>query len=124
MFKIISEFAVTTSGRTGFVEFCLALFTQASLKVTTDVPEFFTLTVIVLLGMSNVILLIRTCSVEVKPKVRAPVHALTAMLRATAVAMSMIDATTGLRAFRFLVSILLCPFVWGARANRNVYLKS
>ena len=113
MFKTISELAVTISGRTGFVEFCFTLFTQASLMVTIDTPGFFTLTVMVLLGMSKVILLIRSCSVEVKPKVRAPVHAPTAMLRATATAISMIDATTGLRAFRLLVLILLFPFAWG-----------
>jgi hypothetical protein len=33
------------------------------------------------------------------PIVRAPIHAATAMLTATVTAMSMIDATTGLRAF-------------------------
>jgi hypothetical protein len=40
------------------------------------------------------------------PIVRAPIHAATAMLTATVTAMSMMDATTGLRAF-LLFSIFI-----------------
>ena len=41
-----------------------------------------------------------------KPVVRDPIHAATAMLTATVTAMSMIDATTGLRAFSFFLIFL------------------
>jgi hypothetical protein len=44
------------------------------------------------------------------PTVRAPIHAATAMLTATVTAMSMIDATTGLRAFAFFL-IFLSVFI-------------
>jgi hypothetical protein len=40
------------------------------------------------------------------PTVKAPIHAATAMLTATVTAMSMIDATTGLRAFAFFLIFL------------------
>ena len=43
--------------------------------------------------------MIETSSVLMKPTVRVPIHAATAMLTATV--MSMIDAITGLRAFLF-----------------------
>ena len=53
------------------------------------------------------------CSVAVKLKVKAPIHAATAMLTATVTAISMIEATTGLRAFlqRFnFIFFLIPPF--------------
>jgi len=40
------------------------------------------------------------------PTVKAPIHAATAILTATVTAMSMIDATTGLRAFAFFLIFL------------------
>ena len=45
--------------------------------------------------------MIETSSVLMKPTVRGPIHAATAMLTATVIVMSMIDAITGLRAFLF-----------------------
>jgi hypothetical protein len=39
------------------------------------------------------------------PTVKAPIHAATAMLTATVTAMSMIDATTGLKAFLYRLNI-------------------
>ena len=45
---------------------------------------------------------------------RAPIHAATAMLTATVTAMSMMDATTGLRAFlllRVFIFVLIPPFL-------------
>jgi hypothetical protein len=47
------------------------------------------------------------CSVAMKLNVRAPIHAATAMLTATVTAMSMIEATTGLRAFLLLNIFIL-----------------
>jgi hypothetical protein len=60
-----------------------------------------------------------TCSVAVNVNVRAPIHAATAMLTATVTAMSMIDATTGLRAFLLLLFIFLFipPFGTGKYAR-------
>lgn len=49
------------------------------------------------------------CSVAMKLNVRAPIHAATAMLTATVTAMSMIEATTGLRAF--LLRLIFILFV-------------
>jgi hypothetical protein len=48
-----------------------------------------------------------------KVKVKAPIQAATAMLTATVTAMSMIEATTGLRAFLFfniLIFVSIPPF--------------
>jgi hypothetical protein len=45
-----------------------------------------------------------------KLKVSAPIHAATAMLTATVTAMSMIEATTGLRAF-LLLNIFIFLFI-------------
>ena len=87
------------------MEFCLTLFIQTSLNVTGEVPGFWTFIVMVLFGMSKVMLVIRTCSVDVKPNVRAPVHAPTARLTATATAMRITVATTGLSAFLLLILI-------------------
>jgi len=50
----------------------------------------------------NCSIVICPCSVAVKLKVKAPIHAATAMLTATVTAISMIEATTGLRAFLLL----------------------
>ena len=81
--------------------------------VTGDVPVFLRLMdtspVVavpgVKLGVPNA-----TCSVSMNPTVKAPIHAATAMLTATVTAMSMIDATTGLRAF-VLFFIFLNVFI-------------
>jgi hypothetical protein len=48
--------------------------------------------------------------VPMNPTVRAPIHAATAMLTATVTAMSMMDATTGLRAFLFF-NIFIFPYI-------------
>jgi len=45
------------------------------------------------------------------PTVRAPIHAATAMLTATVTAMSMIDATTGLRAFLLFLKFFIFSFI-------------
>ena len=53
------------------------------------------------------------CSVAIWPVVSDAIHAATAMLTATVTAMSMIDATTGLRAFLLLkifIFIFIPPF--------------
>ena len=49
-----------------------------------------------------------------KLNVSAPIHAATAMLTATVTAMSMIEATTGLRAFlllRIFIFVSIPPFL-------------
>jgi hypothetical protein len=55
-----------------------------------------------------------TEDVPMNPTVRAPIHAATAMLTATVTAMSMIDATTGLRALAFFL-IFLSAFIFYLR---------
>jgi hypothetical protein len=93
----------------------LTLFTQASFIVTGDVPVLFTVTAIELvvpLG-PKAMFVICTCSVAMNVNVSAPIHAATAMLTATVTAMSMIDATTGLRAFTFFhifIFLFIPPF--------------
>jgi hypothetical protein len=61
----------------------------------------------------KVMLVILSSSVPMNPTVNAPIHAATAMLTATVTAMSMIDATTGLRAFllflKFFISLFIPP---------------
>jgi hypothetical protein len=46
------------------------------------------------------------------PMDNPPIHAATAMLTATVTAMSMIDATTGLRAFEFFLIFLMYVFIF------------
>src|SRR5271157_1579326 len=60
--------------------------------------------------LANVRFVIWPCSVAMKLKVRAPIHAATAMLTATVTAISMIEATTGLRAF-LLLNIFIFLFI-------------
>ena len=68
---------------------------------------FFNVQLIYLGGpVSNFALVIVIEDDPMNPIVRAPIHAATAMLTATVTAMSMMDATTGLRAF-LLFSIFI-----------------
>jgi hypothetical protein len=78
--------------------------------VTVVVPVLFAIIRIepvVAVPVWKVMLVMLICSVAVNENVRAPIHAATAMLTATVTAMSMIDATTGLRAFLLLLFIFL-----------------
>ena len=82
-----------------------ALFTHNSLIVMAFVPVLLNVTIIFPLVASptvNVRFVTCPCSVAMKLNVSAPIHAATAMLTATVTAMSMIEATTGLRAFLLL----------------------
>jgi len=78
--------------------------------VTDFVPVFLIAKAIVLLATpdppANVVLVMVTEDDPMNPTVKAPIHAATAMLTATVTAMSMIDATTGLRAFAFFLIFL------------------
>jgi hypothetical protein len=80
-----------------------ALFTFTCPIVTAFVPVFFNVRTIVLVPLPEVppkvMVVIVIEDVFVNPIVSAPIHAATAMLTATVTAMSMIEATTGLRAF-------------------------
>ena len=106
-------------GNAGVVVVCFTLLTQASLMVIVDVPVLFAVTIIILLVISKFMLVMFSCSVAVNWKVKAPIHAATAMLTATVTAMSMMDATTGLRAFLLLLFIFLFipPFGTGKYAR-------
>jgi hypothetical protein len=48
----------------------------------------------------------------ISPMVIPPIHAATTTLTATVTAMSMIDATTGLRAFEFFLIFLMYVFIF------------
>jgi len=90
----------------------LLIFTDPT--VTVFVPVFFmvrtTVLVETLLVPLNATLLIVSDEDPMKPNVKAPIHAATAMLTATVTAMSMIVAITGLRAFLlFLILIIFSP---------------
>jgi hypothetical protein len=76
------------------------LFTHTSLIVIGVVPVLLNV-IVTLVGLVVVKdrFVICPCSVAMKLNVSAPIHAATAMLTATVTAMSMIEATTGLRAF-------------------------
>ena len=94
----------------------LLTFTEAI--VTVFVPVFFNVTLmywpVVPPVDKNSTFVIVTEDDPMNPMVRAPIQAATAMLTATVTAMSMIEATTGLRAF-LLFSIfifLLIPPFW------------
>jgi hypothetical protein len=64
------------------------------------------------------------------PTLSAPIHAATAMLTATVTAMSMIDATTGLRALLLRLNLFIFSFippffginVYGRGHNQNLNL--
>lgn len=71
-----------------------------------EVPVFLRLNAMVSVVVSKDTAEYATCSVSMNPTVSAPIHAATAMLTATVTAMSMIDATTGLRAFAFFLIFL------------------
>jgi len=81
------------------------LFTFAMDIVTDFVPVFFTdkVTPSVPVNATSFMLIEDD---PMNPTVKAPIHAATAMLTATVTAMSMIDATTGLRAFAFFLIFL------------------
>ena len=92
-------------GTVGDTPVCLTPFTQTSLIVIVVVPVFWK--VAVMSVAVNPRFVNCPCSVAIKLKLSAPIHAATAMLTATVTAMRMIDATTGLRAFLLLVFIFL-----------------
>src|SRR4030042_1011232 len=87
---------------------CFTLLIHASFIVTGEVPVLLTTTAIQL--VPKIMFVICICSVFVNVNVSAPIHAATAMLTATVTAMSMIDATTGLRALTFFL-IFIFPFI-------------
>src|SRR5271157_1895106 len=77
--------------------------------------------------LANVRFVIWPCSVAMKLKVRAPIHAATAMLTATVTAISMIEATTGLRAFLLLnifIFLFIPPFGVTYVPSRSLGFKS
>jgi hypothetical protein len=88
--------------------------------VTGVVPVLLATNVVVFAVVLKVMLVMLTCSVLVNENVNAPIHAATAMLTATVTAMSMIDATTGLRAFLLLVFIFLFIPPFGTSKYRGV----
>ena len=99
-----------------FVGFIVAVtsFTLTELIVKAAVPVFFTLSVtFVYAGAVPVHVggeIIFSSYDFMNVNVRAPIHAATAMLTATVTAISMIDATTGLRAF-LLFNIFIFFFI-------------
>jgi hypothetical protein len=81
------------------------LFTFAIDTVTDFVPVFFTDKVTPSVPVKSTSFMLIEDD-PMNPTVKAPIHAATAMLTATVTAMSMIDATTGLRAFAFFLIFL------------------
>jgi len=121
MFSASPALALMLLGRAGFVVVCFALLTHTSLIVTTLVPVLFAITSIEPgAPVWKLMLVMLTCSVAVNWNVNAPIHAATAMLTATVTAISMIDATTGLRAFLLLVFIFLFIPPFGTSKYRGV----
>lgn len=104
MLSTSPSFALISRGSVGLNELILTLFTHPSFIVTGEVPVLFMVTAIqpVPEPAPNATFVIRISSVPMNVKVSAPIHAATAMLTATVTAISMIEATTGLRAFAFL----------------------
>ena len=86
------------------------LFTHAEVIVMAVVPVLLNVIRIVFAVVLNCRFVTCPCSVAMKLKVSAPIHAATAMLTATVTAMSMIEATTGLRAF-LLLNIFILLFI-------------
>jgi hypothetical protein len=83
----------------------------ACVMFTVVLPEFCNSTTIVsglgLVPGINAMFAIDDCSAfPINPMVIPPIHAATTTLTATVTAMSMIDATTGLRAFAFFLNFL------------------
>ena len=79
----------------------------AATIVTSVVPVFSTLHVIVvLLGLKDTLVMV-SCSVAMKLNESDPIQTATAMETATVTAMSIIAATTGLRAFLLLRSFFI-----------------
>jgi len=113
----ISKPAVSPAASVVALKDFSALFTFTCEIVTDFVPVFFSAKVIVLAGSpevpSKAWLVIVTEDDPMNPTVKAPIHAATAMLTATVTAMSMIDATTGLRAFTFFL-IFLSIFIFSS----------
>ena len=108
-------FAAMVSGNPFKVSFsttllCFTPLIHASFIVTGEVPVSLVVTYKCkwVVELSNWIPVILSCSVAMKLNVRAPIHAATAMLTATVTAMSMIEATTGLRAFLLLNIFIFC----------------
>src|SRR5271157_322680 len=98
--------------------------------VTGFVPVLIIVTVTLLFSPPatlNCKFVILSCSVAMKLKVRAPIHAATAMLTATVTAISMIEATTGLRAFLLLnifIFLFIPPFGVTYVPSRSLGFKS
>ena len=81
--------------------------------MTDLVPVLLTVSVAYAFPPENDALVMVIEDDPMNPTVRAPIHAATAMLTATVTAMSMIDATTGLRAFTFFL-IFLSIFIFSS----------
>ena len=75
--------------------------------VVSLVPELVIDTVMLLFVASNSIWVTVSSVVSMNPMVSEPIHAATAMETATVTAMSMMAATTGLRAFLFFRSFFI-----------------
>jgi len=93
---------------------CCALFTHISVIVMALVPVLLNVIRILPGVVLNSRFVNCPCSVAMKLNVSAPIHAATAMLTATVTAISMMDATTGLRAFlllRVFISVFIPPFL-------------
>ena len=82
-------------------------FTFIRLMVTSLVPELVIASVMLLAVVSKVIWVIVSSLVSMNPMVSDPIHAATAMETATVTAMSMMAATTGLRAFLLFRSFFI-----------------
>ncbi len=96
----------------GAVTVLIKLPAKYTSEIVTDaVPVFLIKTDTVSAVESRLSCPKETCSVCMNPVLSEPIHTATAMLTATVTAMSMIDATTGLRAFAFF-RIFLRVFIF------------
>jgi hypothetical protein len=86
-----------------------APFTLTDVMVTVFVPVFFRSNVAVVVVKDTSVIV--TDDDPMNPTVKAPIHAATAMLTATVTAMSMIEATTGLRAFLLRLNFFIFSFI-------------
>jgi hypothetical protein len=83
----VNVFSTLLTFTVAIVTCFVPVFFIVTLKEAPDVPD----------GKLTLVIVIEDDPMN--PIVRAPIHAATAMLTATVTAISMIDATTGLRAF-------------------------
>ena len=86
--------------------------------VNVSAPVFVT-EIVVWLANGNVTLVIFSSSVFMKVKVSAPIQAATAMETATVTAISMIAATTGLKAFLLFRSFFIFGFIPPCRVHKR-----